>query len=123
MSRFVFKVDGVDYSHLVLYNGLGWAKNDIEHEKAGRSKTTGKMQRLIVAKKRTIPVTCRPGPYELLHPLAVALDKPEVDITILDLIQGEQTYRCYGSKIEAMSCGNVNGTARFEKCTFELVEV
>lgn len=123
MSRFLFKVDGVDFSHLILYTGLGWAKNDIEHEKAGRSKTTGKMNRMIVAKKRTIPMTSIRASYEALHPLAVALDKPEVDITILDLIEGEKTYRCYGTKLDSVSCGNQNGHAMFDKLKCDLVEV
>lgn len=123
MSRFVFKVDGVDYSHLVAVAGLGWAKNDIEHEKAGRSKTTGNMNRMIVTKKRAIPMTCIMASYEALHPLAVALDKPEVDITILDLIEGEKTYRCYGTKLDSVSCGNVNGCAMFDKLKCDLVEV
>lgn len=123
MSRFVFKVDGVDYSHLIAVTGLGWAKNDIEHEKAGRKKTTGTMARMIVTKKRTIPITSIMASYEALHPLAVALDKDEVDITILDLIEGEKTYRCYGTKIESGSCGNINGVAMFDKVKCDLVEV
>lgn len=123
MAKFLTKINGKDFSHLIAIGKLDWAKNDVEHEKAGRDKTKGEMHRQIITKKRACSFTTVMASYEALHPLAVELDNKYVDLTILDLIEGEKTYRCYGTKISAACYGNLHGKAIYDKCQFELTEV
>ena len=122
-EKFIFKVGSTDYSGLVLAGSLGWSKDDIDSEASGRSKVTGDMRRKRLAKKRQLDVTCRRGTYAQLHALAVALDAETVEITYLDLIEGQVTKTFYGTKIESVQYGNLNNAPVWDKMKFTLTEV
>lgn len=123
MAKFVFKVNGVDYSHLVLAGYIDWTKNDIDHKSSSRSEVTGTMRRKRLAKKRQMEITCRRASHSQLQPLAAALDALTVQITFLDLIEGVVTKTFYGSKLDSTQVGNLNGEAVWEKTKFTLTEV
>ena len=123
MAKFIFKVNGVDYSHLVLAGEMNWTKNDIDHKTSSRSETTGQMRRKRLAKKRQLEITCRQARHSEIKPLAEALDALTVEITYLDLISGVVTNTFYGSKIDSTQYGNLNGEAVWSKTKFTLTEV
>ena len=123
MAKFVFKVNNVDYSHLVLVGYMDWTKNDIDHKTSARSETTGDMRRKRLTKKRQLEITCRRAKHSELLPLAQALDALTVEITYLDLISGVVTKTFYGSKIDSTQYGNINGEAVWDKTKFTLTEV
>ena len=123
MAKFIFKVNDVDYSHLVLAGYMNWTKNDIDHQKSGRSDTTGTMRRKRLAKKRQLEITCRQAKHSEIKPLVQALDALTVEITYLDLISGVVTKTFYGSKIDSTQYGNLHGEAVWDKTKFTLTEV
>ena len=118
----IYKVDGVDFTDCVKSTGLGWEKNDIEEDDAGRDDNYD-MHRAIGAKKRKLPVKCKDMTYAKAHAFALAHDKPTVEITYLDLIEGVVTKTFYGTKIAASAIYPLNGVDFVEGVNLELVEV
>lgn len=120
----VWAVDGVDYSDCIAVNGMGWDKNDIEDDDAGRDDGPERlMHRSIGAKKRALKCKCVRLSYTRAHALAVALDKPMVRITYIDLILGQVTKTFYGTKISSTLAVKIEGKLYFDDTSFDLVEV
>lgn len=116
-----FWVDGEDFSDCVKVSGLKWKKSDLDDEKSGRTQDTV-MHRYVKGKKRQLTVTCKRLEYARGHALAVALDKPFVQIKFLDLRLGVITKTMYGTDIEATEVGTVGSKTYFDNTKFTLVE-
>ena len=116
-----FWVDGEDFSDCVKVSGLKWKKSDLDDEKSGRTKDTV-MHRYVKGKKRQLTVTCKRLEYARGHALAVALDKPFVQVKFLDLRLGVITKTFYGTDIEATVVGTVGSKTFFDSTKFTLVE-
>lgn len=118
-----FKVNNVDFSDCIAWNGFGWEKNDIEQDDAGRDDAYT-MHRAIGAKKRRTPFKGRDRlPFARAQALGLALDHETVSITYLDLLLGQTTKTFYGTKITASSIYPIGTDTFVDGLSFELVEV
>ena len=54
-----FTIDGTDILPYIAYKGLKWSRNDVDGPDAGRT-MDGEMQRMRVATKIRLDITCRP---------------------------------------------------------------
>lgn len=120
----VFKIDGKDFTHLLLEGAIGWARNDIDTKKTGRSTLDAKMYRKRMAVKRKLNVTIgkRLSTAEIIE-LNKALLPETVQITFLDAIEGEVTKTFYGSSVEATTLVVIGDETYWEGTSFSLVEV
>lgn len=117
-----FKIDGVDFSDCVKLGGFRWKKFDLESEKAGRRLDTN-MRRLILGRKRQLPIECHRITAARAQQLAVALDKETVSIQYPDMKLGVTTKTFYGTEIDAAVWGIMNNTLYWDNITFTLTEV
>ncbi len=116
-----FWVDGEDFTDCVKLSGLKWKKSDLDDEKSGRTQDTV-MHRYVKGKKRQLTVNCKRLEYARGHALALALDKPFVQIKYLDLRLGIVTKTFYGTDIEATTVGTTGSKTYFDDTKFTLTE-
>ena len=120
----VFKIDGKDFTHLLLEGAIGWARNDIDTKKTGRSTLDAKMYRKRMAVKRKLNVTIgkRLSTAEIIE-LNKALLPETVQITFLDAIEGEVTKTFYGSSVESTTQVIIGDETYWDGTSFSMVEV
>lgn len=124
MAKGCFKVDGVDFTHLVKVGGLKFKLIDLESEKAGRTAISGKMHRAIIRPVRQLPVTCVDRIRDTEHRRFVqAIHKPTIQVTFLDAELGIITREFYGTEIDSSTWRNEGDEAIWSGTTFTLTEV
>lgn len=117
----VFRIDGVDFTHLIGEGGIRWSRNDLDADGAGRA-LNGTMRRKRVAVKRKLAVNCLRMDTENIMALNQALYPQFVSVTYLDPIDGVSTRTFYGSTVEATSQIVVEGKTYWEGTAFSLIE-
>lgn len=119
----VFKIDGVDFTHLLPESAIGWSRNDIDTQKTARSTLDAKMHRKRLAVKRKLSVKCMRMNTETMIALNTALLPETVQITFLDAIEGVVTKTFYGSTVEATTQTTEGDETYWENTSFKLIEV
>lgn len=118
----VFKIDGVDFTHILSSGGIKWSRNDIDAGTAGRD-LSGRMRRKRIATKRKLGFTCLRMDTQTLAALNEALMPQSVRVTYLDPVDGESTRTFYGSAVEATTQVVINGETYWEGTAFSLIEM
>ena len=119
----VFKIDGKDFTHLLLESAIGWSRNDIDTSKTKRSNVDAKMYRKRLAVKRKLSISCRRMSTADMIALNKALLPETVQITYLDAIEGQTTKRFYGSSVESTTLVCDGNETYWEGTSFNLIEV
>lgn len=120
----VFIIDNTDYSHYIMFKGMGWAREDIDSAKAGRTKD-GIMHRGKVGTKRKLTFQLCHAPQSVLADLDDALGAETVKVTYMDLHSASMTKTFYCSKFEctlqdATDAGEVGNWC---DAKFDIIEV
>lgn len=117
----VFKIGGIDFTHMVGAGGIKWSRNDLDSAGAGRS-LDGVMQRKRTTTKRKLAVSLRRISTQELISLNEALYPQFVKVTYLDPIDGVITRTFYASTVDATTQKVINGKTYWEGTTFSLIE-
>lgn len=123
----VFKVDDVDFSWILMEEGIQWSRNDIDTEATKRSPVSAEMyrKRLAIKRKLTIP-RCKRMTTAQIKALNAALLPETIKVTILDPMEGD--YRdavFYGSSVQATTqiYDAASDETYWVNTTFSLTEV
>lgn len=119
----VFKINGVDFTHLLPESAIRWSRNDIDTKKTGRSELDGKMYRKRLAIKRKLQISCRRMDTATMIELNQALLPETIQVTFLDAVEGETTRTFYGSTVEAATMMKIGDETYWTDCSFALIEV
>lgn len=117
-----FKIDGVEYVHLIKAKGLKWSRNDMD-DGAERVIEDAQMQRNRIAVKGKFEIQLRPITAVELAQICTAVAPEYIDITYLDPATNTVTIRqFYGSTISAAVYFVDKGTVMYDNCSFNLIE-
>lgn len=119
----VFKVNGVDFTHLLPETAIRWSRNDIDTQKTGRSTMDGKMYRKRLAIKRKLQISCRRMDTATMIALNKSLLPETIQVTFLDAIEGQVTKTFYGATVEAATMMMIGDETYWTDCSFALTEV
>ena len=98
MAKEVLKINGHDWSHLILSKGYGWSRNDLDSDQTKRPKN-GVLRRVKIGTKRKLTFTTMPAPRETLARLDDDLSDTFFQATYLDL-HGIMTKTFYCTSFE-----------------------
>lgn len=117
-------VDIHDYSRYIKFKGMGWAREDIDSAKAGRTKD-GVMHRGKVGTKRKLMFQVMPAPQEVLAQLDDDLSAESFTVYYLDLHQRNMEKTFYCSKFECTLLNAREGHEEGVWCDgkFDVIEV
>lgn len=90
------KIDGVDITSFIAYNGVKWSRNDVDGPNAGRT-LTGEMIRDRIATKIRLDITCHPLELEDFNTLLELLEPEFVQVTYNDPMYGVVTKTMYAN--------------------------
>lgn len=118
-----FKIDGVEYVHLIKAKGLKWSRNDMD-DGAERVIDDARMQRNRIAVKGKFEIQLRPVADVELASICTAVAPEYIDITYLDPATNKVvTRQYYGSTISAaVAFVDEVGTVKYDNCSFNLIE-
>lgn len=94
------KVDGVDITPYIAYQGVSWSRNDVDGPNAGRT-MSGLMIRDRVATKIRLDITCKPLKLDELRTLLNLILPVYVTVTYDDPMQGTVTKTMYANNNKA----------------------
>jgi len=118
----VFKVDGIDMTPYLAYQGFKWSRNDVDAPETGRT-LDGMMQRTRVSTKVRLDITCRPLTAEEASIVLTAIMPVWVQVQYLDPQVGAVvTKTMYANNNPASYMINKGGKAYWNGITFPLVE-
>ena len=116
-------VNGVDMVPYIAYQGLKWARNDIDAPNSGRT-LDGRMHRGRVATKIRLDITCRPLKAEELKTVLNAIYSEYVTVTYDDPMLGRVVKNMYSNNNPASYCIlQPDGTEWWSEISFPLIEV
>lgn len=92
----IVKINGIDISNFIAYNGLKWQRNDVENPDTGRD-MAGLMHRGRVATKIRLDITCRPLYTSELRTLLNLIYPEFVEVTYDDPMYGLSTKVMYSN--------------------------
>lgn len=118
----LFKIDGADFTDVLLENSMKWSRNDLDADGSGRSVLNGGMARRRITTKRKLSFQAKRLPQKRIEELCAALDKEYVTIYAPDPQEGFVTRTFYGSSVEAGLFRVMNGVAYWDDCSFSLIE-
>ena len=118
-----FTIDGTDMLPYIAYKGLKWSRNDVDGPDAGRT-MDGEMQRMRVATKIRLDITCRPLTDTEASTVLNAILPEYVTVVYTDPMAGTtQTKTMYSNNNPAsFLIKKPNGTGLWDGITFPLVE-
>lgn len=120
------KINGRDWTWILLENSIKWSRNDLDSDKAGRT-LDGKMHRNRVAIKRKIEISgCKRLTTQQMALLNQDIMPETVTVSFLDAITGAvYTGTFYGSTVNAaiMSYDPLYNETYWEDYSFNLTEV
>lgn len=125
MAQFIFKINGIDITPYMNWNGLKYGVGDLDSEEAGRT-LDGIMHRSRVATKMRWDVPVKKLTTSQLHTLLQLISPEWVTLTCFDLQRGETSYRVYSNnysvETEASGLTNIEGEILWMEFTFPLIE-
>lgn len=118
----VFTIDGVNMLPYIAYRGLKWSRQDIDGPDAGRN-IAGEMQRLRVATKIRLDVTCRPLTDSEASIVLKAILPEYVTVQYTDPMEGGTvTKTMYANNNPASFLIKKGNVGLWDGITFPLVE-
>lgn len=117
-------VDTHDYSNYIKFKGIGWAREDIDSAKAGRTKD-GIMHRGKVGTKRKLTYQLIDAPQSILAQLDDDLSAETFVADYMDLHNKSATRTFYCSKFECtlQDARDPNGNGNWCSAKFDIIEV
>lgn len=109
-----------DYSDMVKLSGVGWKRNDLDAEGAGRT-LDGLMWRAVVANKRTLEFALMPDRQDRYAALDTDLQQPFFEAQIADL-HGIQTLTFYCSSFTATLDMDIDDAPEWSGGRFTIIE-
>lgn len=117
------KIDNVDITPYIAFQGVKWSRNDIDGPNAGRN-IQGDMIRDRVATKIRLDITCRQLKSNEMTTLMNLLLPESVQVAYEDPLYGSVTKTMYANNHGANFLMHwANGTEWWENVTFPLIEV
>lgn len=119
----IIKINNVDISDYIAYNGLKRGRSDVDDPDAGRT-LDGVMHRGRVGTKIRWDVTCRPLTTAELHTLEDLIMPEYVTVTVSDPYYGTVTKTMYSNNTSAsFLLKRRDGTEWWSGVEFPLIEV
>ena len=119
----VLTVDGINIVPYIAFQGLKWARNDIDAPNSGRT-LDGIMHRGRVGTKIRLDITCRPLKAEELRTVLNAIYPEYVEVTYDDPMMGRVIKTMYSNNNPASYCIlQPDGTEWWSEVSFPLIEV
>ena len=116
------KINGTDITDYIAFGGFKWQREDIDGPDAGRT-MDGTMQRMRVATKIRIDVTCRPLTSTELHTLQRLLYPQYITVSVSDdPLYGNKTMIMYSNNIPAQYIIKKRNGKEYWSTSFPLVE-
>ena len=117
------KIDGVDITDYIAYNGLKWQRNDVESPNAGRT-LAGTMVRDRVATKIRLDVKCRPLTSDELRTILNLINPVYITVEYNDPMTGHRSGKFYSNNVPAsFHMVGADGNEWWSEVSFPLVEV
>ena len=117
------KIDGVDITDYIAYNGLKWQRNDVESPNAGRT-LAGTMVRDRVATKIRLDVKCRPLTSDELRTILNLINPVYITVEYNDPMTGHRSGKFYSNNVPAsFHMVGSDGNEWWSEVSFPLVEV
>ena len=119
----VIRIDGVDITPYVAYNGLKWQRSDLDAPNSGRT-LDGLMHRSRVASKIRLDVTCRPLLKNEASIVLSAVFPEWVSVTYTDPMNGTEVTKTMYSNNNPASflLKKRDGREYWSGITFPLIE-
>lgn len=114
-------INGHDYSRFIESKGYGWSREDLDGDKAGRTKD-GIMRRQKIATKRKLSYTMMNMSREELAQLDDDLSPQQFSVVYHDL-HGKMTKTFYCSSFSATMAAGYERGEEWGEATFNLIEV
>lgn len=119
----VVKIDNVDITDCIAYNGFKWQRSDIDAPNSGRT-LDGVMHRGRVATKIRLDITCRLLTGQELHSVLNAVAPEYVTVEYDDPMLGRVVKQMYSNNNPAsFQIKKRDGREFWSGVTFPLVEV
>lgn len=117
------KIDGVDITNYIAYQGFKWQRNDVDSSDTGRT-LDGTLQRARVATKVRLDITCRPLLLEEASIILTAIMPVWVEVSYHDPQLGTTTTKTmYSNNNPASYCiQQRDGREYWNGITFPLIE-
>lgn len=117
------KIDGVDITNYIAYQGFKWQRNDVDSSDTGRT-LDGMLQRTRVATKVRLDITCRPLLSEEASTVLTAIIPVWVEVSYHDpQLGGNVTKTMYSNNNPASYCiRQPDGREYWNGITFPLIE-
>ena len=119
----VFKINGVDITPYIKFQGLKWSRNDVEAASAGRTQS-GRMERDRVAIKYRFDISCRPLTASEQATLLSLIEPVYITVTYTDpTTNTTKTGEFYSNNIPSTFCiTDSNGDEWWMGLTFPVIE-
>lgn len=120
----VLKIDGVDFTPYIAYQGLKWQRQDMDGENTGRSLDNGLLFRDRIATKVRLDVTCKLLTTAQVSRVLQAIQPEFVTVQYTDPQEGSVvTKRMYSNNIPVSYClKKPNGEELWTGLEFPLIE-
>lgn len=117
------KIDGVDITNYIAYQGFKWQRNDVDSNETGRT-LDGTLQRTRVATKVRLDITCRPLLADEASTVLTAIMPVWVEVSYHDPQLGMTTTKTmYSNNNPASYCiRQPDGKEYWNGITFPLIE-
>lgn len=116
------KINGIDITGYIAYNGLKWQRNDVDDPDTGRD-MSGSMHRGRVATKIRLDITCRPLFTDEIRNLLNLIYPEYVEVMYDDPMYGTTTKIMYSNNNPAVFQQKYeDGRELWSGVTFPLVE-
>ena len=123
MANITYKINGVDFSDVLIESGIVWERNDLDAENAGRD-LNGDMIRDRVTSKVTLKISTLPLTTEQISPLLKAIYPQEHNVTYLDPQEGAVvTKKFYVAKCPATCEVQYGNTQLWNGVSFSHIEI